>query len=417
MRAEIVTIGTELLLGQIVDTNAAYLARTLSAVGYDAHFRQTVGDNYQRAVEAVSLALGRSDVVLVSGGLGPTEDDVTREVVAGAAGVPLELSAEALDQVEAYFRRLGREMLASQRRQALVPRGSRVIPNPVGTAPGFAWEGDGRAIIALPGVPAELEAMTRSWVVPYLQERARRAGQSGVILSRVLRVTGPGEAAVEQALQDLLHGRSNPTVATYAGTGEVHVRITARAPDEEAARALLAPVEREALRRLRDAVYGFDDQTLESVVVDLLRRASARLAVAESCTGGLVGDRLTNVPGVSECLVEDLVVYSNEAKMRHLGVDARILSEHGAVSEPCALAMARGVAARAAADLGLAITGIAGPGGGTPTKPVGLVYLAVAGRGGTRVERHVFGGDRIQVKRRSAQAALDLLRRFLLEAS
>lgn len=410
-----VSIGTELLLGQVVDTNAAYLARKLSEVGYDAYFRQTVGDNHRRAVQAVALALERADVVLISGGLGPTEDDVTREVVAAVVGAPLEESPEALDQVEAYFRRARREMLPVQRRQALVPRGARIIPNPVGSAPGFAWEGHQRAVVALPGVPAELRAMTETWVVPYLRELARSRGERAVVFSRVLRFAGIGEAALEQRLVDLLHGRANPTLATYAGTGEVSLRITARAADEPAARALVEPVERAVLERVGEFCYGFDGDTLESVVVQLLGRRAWKLAVAESCTGGLVGDRLTNVPGVSAYLLEDVVAYSNDAKVRRLGVDPHLIADHGAVSEACALAMAEGVRRTAGADVGLAVTGIAGPGGGSAEKPVGLVYVAAAWPGGARAERHHFAGDRWQVKQRAAVAALWLLRRCLVE--
>ncbi|HEY8498874.1 MAG TPA: competence/damage-inducible protein A [Limnochordales bacterium] len=416
MRAEILTIGTELLLGQIVDTNAAYLARKLSELGYDAYFRQTVGDNHRRAVMALSLALERSDVVIVSGGLGPTEDDVTREVVAAAVGAPLEESAEALAQLQAYLQRVGRPLLPAQRRQALVPRGARVIPNPVGTAPGFAWEGAGRAVVALPGVPGELRAMVESWVAPYLAEWARERGQAGVIHSRVLRFVGIGESDLERALLDLLHGRTNPTLATYAGTGEVSLRITARAPDRAAAEAMVAPVEQAVLERVGRFCYGFDGDTLESVVLRELERRGWRLAVAESCTGGLVGDRLTNVPGASAVLVEDVVAYANEAKERRLGVDGELLRQHGAVSEACARAMAEGVRRLSGADVGLATTGIAGPGGGTPEKPVGLVYVAVACPGRTVAEQHRFGGDRLHVKARAATAALALLRRCLVEA-
>lgn len=417
MRAEIVSIGTELLLGQIVDTNAAYMAQKLSEIGYDAHFRQTVGDNHRRAVQAVALAIERADVVLISGGLGPTEDDITRDVVAAAVGAPLEVSEEAASHVEDYFRRLGREMIPSQRRQALIPQGGRVIPNRLGTAPGFAWEGQGKAVVALPGVPRELRAMMEGWVIPYLRERARRlAGIEGIVFSRTLRFVGVGEAALEQVLIDLIHRRENPTLATYAGTGEVSLRITARARDEGEARALIAPVERAVLERAGAFCYGFDADTLESAVVTLLSRRNWKLAVAESCTGGLVGDRLTNVPGVSAYLLEDVVAYSNEAKIHRLGVDPEVIRLHGAVSEACARAMAEGVRGTSGADAGLAVTGVAGPGGGSAEKPVGLVFMAVALPSGTPVERHQFAGDRLQVKQRAATAALDLLRRGLLGA-
>lgn len=417
MRAEIVSIGTELLLGQIVDTNAAYLARQLGRIGVDCYFRQTVGDNFRRALHCVSLALERADVVILVGGLGPTEDDITRQVAAAAVGAELYEDPEALAMVEAYFQRLQRPMQPHQRRQALIPRGAKVIPNPNGSAPGFAWEGQGKAVLALPGPPAELSAMVESWVLDYLRELARRRGEDRVIHSRLLRFVGIGEAALEEALRDLIRAQTNPTLATYAGLGEVSLRITACAPDLEQAQRLVDQVCRQVEDRVGSYLYGYDDDTLEQVVVRLLERTGRTLAVAESCTGGLIGDRLTNVPGVSRFLVEVAVTYSNEAKVRRLGVDPEILRVHGAVSEPCAQAMAEGIRRSAGADLGLAVTGIAGPGGATETKPVGLVYVAISDGAQARVESHRFPGERRLVKARAAQAALDLLRRHLLAVS
>ena len=417
MRAEIVSIGTELLLGQIVDTNAAYLARQLSSLGIDCHFRQTVGDNFRRALHVVSLALERADVVFLVGGLGPTDDDITRQVAAAAVGQELQEDPQALALVEAYFRRLERPMQPRQRRQAMLPRGAQVIPNPNGSAPGFAWEGGGKVIVALPGPPVELTAMTESWVVPYLARLVRERGLRRVIRSRVLKFVGIGEAALEEALRDLIENQSNPTLATYAGTGEVSLRITASAPDDAAADRLLEDMERVVRERVGTYLYGFGDETLEEVVVRLLEAFGRTLAVAESCTGGLIGDRLTNVPGVSRYLLEVAVTYSNESKIRRLGVDPDVLREHGAVSEACARAMAEGVRRTAGADLGLAVTGIAGPTGETPQKPVGLVFVAATDGRTCRVEQHRFPGQRRNVKMRAAQAALDLLRRLLLDSS
>lgn len=414
LTAEIVSIGTELLLGQIVDTNAAYLARRLSELGIECYYRQTVGDNVRRAVHTVSLALERADVVLLVGGLGPTDDDVTRQVAASVVGVPLCEHPDALSHVESYFRRLERPLSPGQRRQALVPQDARIIPNPVGTAPGFVWEGAGRTLVALPGPPGELVAMVDGWVVPYLAERARQAGAQRVIYSRVLRFTGIGEAALEDRLRDLIDAQSNPTLATYAGVGEVSLRITAAAPNEEQARALVAPLERVVRERLGPYCYGTGDETLEGVVAELLAQRHLTLAIAESCTGGRVTDAFTDVPGVSRVLVETVVAYSNESKVRRLGVDRAVLEAYGAVSEPCARAMAEGARRTAPADVGLGITGIAGPTGGSPDKPVGLVYLAAALPWGTVAERHLFGGDRRSVKARAARAALDLLRRQIL---
>ncbi len=417
LTAEIVSIGTELLLGQIVDTNATYLARRLSEVGVACYFRQTVGDNVRRAVQAVSLALERADVVLLVGGLGPTDDDVTRQVAASVVGVGLQEHPEALSHVESYFRRIGRPMTPGQRRQALVPQGARIIPNPVGTAPGFLWEGSGKILIALPGPPGELTAMVDGWVLPHLADRARQAGAGQVFYSRVLRFTGIGEAALEDRLRDLIASQSNPTLATYAGVGEVSLRITAAAADEERARALVEPVEQAVRERLGLYCYGVGDATLEGVVAELLEKRGLTLAIAESCTGGNVSDALTDIPGISRVLLETVVAYSNGAKVRRLGVEPAVLEAHGAVSEACARAMAEGVRRTAEADVGLGITGIAGPSGGSPEKPVGLVYVAAALPWATVAERHLFGGDRRAIKVRAARAALDLLRRQLLKGA
>ena len=414
MRAEIVSIGTELLLGQIVDTNAAYLARQLSALGLDCFYRQTVGDNVRRALHAVSLALERADVVLLVGGLGPTDDDITRQVAAGAVGTELEEHPEALALVEAYFRRLNRPMQPHQRRQALLPRGARVIPNANGSAPGFAWEGGGKAVVALPGPPLELQAMVEGWVASYLAELVRRREGGRVIRSRLLRFVGIGEAALEEQLQDLIRSQSNPTLATYAGVGEVSLRLTASAPDATEADRLLDGLEQQVRARVGSYLYGTGEQSLEEAVVELLQQQGCTLAVAESCTGGLIGDRLTNVPGVSRHLLEVAVVYSNEAKVRRLGVSPELLEAHGAVSEACVRAMAQGVRRTAGSDIGLAVSGIAGPGGGTADKPVGLVFVAVADADACQVEQHRFPGQRRTVKWRASQAALDLLRRWLL---
>ncbi len=411
MIAEIVSVGTELLMGQIVDSNAAYISSRLPEVGYRVYFRQTVGDNLERLTQTLKLALSRADVVITIGGLGPTMDDLTREGIAAALGEPLILDHDLQAELQEKFRQRGYPMVESILRQAYRPACARPLPNPNGTAPGLITEKDGKAVIALPGPPAELIPMFDQYVLPYLRERA--GGAPGVILSRVLRVCGMGESLVEDRIKDLMHG-SNPTVAPYAKTGEVHLRITASAPSPAQAEEMIAQMEGQIRERLGNAIYGVNDQTLEQAVMELLWAKGATVAVAESCTGGLIGHRLTEVPGSSRAMIGGVVAYSNELKVRLLGVPEAVLQEHGAVSEPTACAMAEGIRRLTGADYGIGTTGIAGPTGGTAEKPVGLVYIAVATPSGTRVREHRFLGRRSEIKWRASQAALVMLREELL---
>jgi nicotinamide-nucleotide amidase len=410
MRAEILSVGTELLLGQIVDTNAAYIARALADLGIDVFFKQTVGDNPQRIQEALRLALGRADTVLITGGLGPTEDDLTVDAVASALGEQLVEDVAVSEHVRMFFAARGRTPTSNVFKQALVPRSARIIPNGRGTAPGIHLERDGQMIFIMPGVPYEMEAMMREYVLPTL--RARAGGQ--VIRSVVLRVTGEGESAVEMRIKDLL-AHTTPTIAPYAKLGEVHLRLTAKGPADTVAQQLVDG-ERRVRERLGTLIYGRDDQSLEEVVGRLLARGGATLAVAESCTGGLLAQRLTSIPGSSAYFLEGIVAYSNAAKMALLGVPQAVLDAHGAVSAEVAEAMAGGIRERAGATFGVSITGVAGPAGGTDEKPVGLVYLGLAGAGDPQHRRVTFGGQpgRAGIRHLAAQAALNLLRLHLL---
>lgn len=412
MRAEIISVGTELLLGEIVDTNAAFLGRRLAELGMDVYYRQTVGDNQVRLVAAFELALSRADLVLVSGGLGPTMDDITREALAEVLGDRLCLDEGALRQLEAHFTRLGRPMTDNNRRQAYRPSNADFITNRRGTAPGILAHHQGRTIICMPGVPRELETMFEGEVIPRLL-RNSNGEKNRVIKSRTLLLTGLGESAAENAIADIIKEQTNPTIAPYAGLGEVRLRLTATAAGAEEALALIHPLEARLRERLGDVIYGVDGDTLEGVVAEKLTNRGLILAVAESCTGGLVSHRLTNIPGSSVFFRQGMIVYSNEAKKELLDVPDEVLEEFGAVSPQVAEAMARGVRLAGDADLGLAITGIAGPGGATPTKPVGLVYLALAYDGDCLVEKHTFSGQREEVKYRASQAALNLLRLHL----
>lgn len=409
MRVELVMIGTELLLGDTVDTNASYLAEGLARHGIDLYYKSTVGDNWLRLIEVLSQALSRSDLVITSGGLGPTMDDLTREAAAAVTNCPLERNEEAEALMEAFFQRLGRTMTQNNRKQAYLPRGAQAIPNSWGTAPGILWEMHGKTLICLPGVPRELKGMFEETVLPYL--RAHSEGQ--VLVSRTLHFAGIGESQLEEEIRDILLEQGNPTVAPYASFGMVKLRITAKAPSELQARQLIAPVERQLRKRVGEFVYAVDGELLEEVVGRLLRGRGETVTSAESCTGGLIAHRITDVAGSSDYFERGFVTYSNAAKVQDLGVRSSTLEAFGAVSEECVREMAAGVRRHSDADWGLAVTGIAGPGGGTDEKPVGLVYMAVASAKETVTERHQFQGSRSDIKFRVAQAALNLLRRQL----
>lgn len=407
VRAELVMIGTELLLGQTVDTNAAYMAEQLAANGINVYFKATVGDNWTRLAGVLTQALTRADVVITSGGLGPTDDDLTREVVSAVLRRPLVEDEQALQTIESWFRNSGRTMPASNRKQALVPEGARVITNGHGTAPGFIVEHDGKLIVSVPGVPHEMRAMVENGVLPYLR---RHFQLEGTLYSRNLKFYGIGESALEEKLRDLFRS-TNPTVAPYAGMGEVKVRLTTRARSAEEAEQMFAPVEQEIIRRVGEYMYGVGDDTMEIVAGRALREAGWTVALAESCTGGLVAKRLTDVPGSSTYFLGGVVAYSNDAKMQLLGVSEDALREHGAVSAQVAEEMAAGAARRFGATIGVSVTGIAGPDGGSEAKPVGLVFIGCAVRGKVHSYRFQFSGDRERVRRWTAQAALDVIRR------
>ena len=412
MQVELLSVGTELLLGEIVDTNAAYLAEKLSELGINVYHKTTVGDNAERLAAALRISLGRCDVVLATGGLGPTEDDITAAAVAQVAGVELVEDEATAERIRSFARQRRIKLLDKLLKQARVPRGSTVVPNGVGTAPGFILPQESKTVIALPGVPAEMKAMAEQTVLPYLAELAAEEG-SATIVSRVLRLVGIGESQVEAEISELIQGQSNPTIAPLARSYEVHLRLTARAPDRAGAEGIVAPLEAAIRERLGEYIYGADDETLESAVGGLLREGNVTLAVAESCTGGLIGHRLTNVPGSSDYLLASLVTYSNESKIKLLGVPAETIREHGAVSAETAAAMAEGVRRAAEADVGLSATGIAGPTGGTPRKPVGLVYIGLCDEADTVTEEHRLRGNRVMIKERASQMALYGLYRSL----
>lgn len=409
MKAELVIIGTELLLGQTIDTNATFLAQELAKLGIGVYYKSTVGDNWLRMIEVLANALSRSDLVITSGGLGPTMDDLTREAIAAVANRPLKLDSQALAAIEDYFRQTNRTMSENNRKQAFVPEGSVIIPNRWGTAPGIILNLGQKTIIALPGVPRELKGMVKETVIPYLAENAAE----GVLISRTLKFAGIGESQLVEIIHEELKLQSNPTIAPYASMGEIKLRITAKADSEGAAQELIKPVEQRLIELLSPYYFGADEDTLEAVVGAMLLNRSETLAAAESCSGGLIANRITNVPGSSEYFERGYVTYSNEAKIELLGVDPELIKKYGAVSREVAVQMAEGARKRAGTDWAVAVTGIAGPGGGTETKPVGLVHIAVSSKGHTIAEEFRFKGTREEIKHRVSQAALNLLRREL----
>ena len=410
--AEILTIGTEMLLGDLVDTNTAWLSSRLAALGVPVYRHTTVGDNRQRIIAALLEAATRSDLIITTGGLGPTSDDLTNECLGLAAARKMVEYPEARRHVDEMFKRFGRKPTPSNYKQALFPEGSKLVPNPLGTAMGALLELDGALVATFPGVPGEMKRMFEETLEPLIKERS-----DGSIVSRTLWFTGIGESALAEKVQDLLDA-SNPTVAPLAGQGKVRLRVTARAATPKEAEKKIVPVADKILSRLEDYYFGENDETLEGAVGTLLTEKGVTLALAESCTGGLLAKRLTDRAGSSAYFMEGLVTYSNEAKERLLGVPHELLVEHGAVSEPVARAMAEGARRGAGTDYGLSVTGVAGPDGGTEEKPVGLVFVGLSDEEGTVAERldlSAFRRSREAIRERSATRAFDLLRRRILK--
>jgi len=413
--AEIVSIGTELLLGQILDSDAPFLAQRLSALGVNVFFRTTVGDNAVRVGDTLRQALSRADIVICIGGLGPTQDDLTRDAIAGALGVPLQRDPVLVAHLTQWFARKGiLQPKPSIFRQADVPFGGIPMPNSYGTAPGLWIEHDGKVVVALPGPPSEFEPMVEASLLPMLRRYLGATEQ--VIVSRTLRLVGMGEAEAESQLLDLMKG-SNPSVAPYAKQAEVQLRVTASAVTTDLANALIQPIVDEIKSRLGIAVYSDNDDDLETRVVMMLVERGESVATAESCTGGLLAGRLTGVPGSSEVFGTGVVAYSNATKVALVGVQQATLDAVGAVSHDVAAELAVGIRKVSGATYGIGITGIAGPGGGSDEKPVGLVFVGLAHPDGVDVVRTVHTGSRQDVRLRSTQQALGMLRSAILRRS
>ncbi|EGD47265.1 competence/damage-inducible protein CinA [Ruminiclostridium papyrosolvens DSM 2782] len=410
MKAEILAVGTELLMGQIVNTNAQYISSKLPEAGVGVYYHSVVGDNPDRLEDSLKLALERCDIVITTGGLGPTQDDLTKETISRVCGKKLVIHEESLNKIKNYFSRLGRQMTPNNEKQAYMPEGCIVLKNNNGTAPGCIIEMGEKAVIMLPGPPVEMKPMFLDYVMPYFKNKGAYS-----LKSVILRVFGIGESAMETKIMDLIDGQTNPTIATYAKEGEVTIRITASVPMGQSAEQILMPVVNEIKRRTGENLYSDKDETLDSVAAGLLFENNITIATAESCTGGLISEMLTDVPGISKVFMGGAVTYSNEAKMEYLGVKEQTLKAHGAVSRETAAEMAEGIRKRLKTDIGISVTGIAGPGGGTDEKPVGLVYVGLSSEGGTITKELRLSGNRKKIRTITALNVFDLIRRHVLK--
>lgn len=366
MITELISVGTEILLGNIVNTNSAYLSEKCALLGLSVYYQDVVGDNEGRMRDVIRTALDRSDVVILTGGLGPTEDDITKEVTADLMGMSLKEDSHSRKLIDKYLKEYEknnpqRRITKNNYKQAMVPEGAIVLDNHNGTAPGLILEKKGKTAILLPGPPNELKPMFEEYVVPYLQKN-----QPEIIVSQMVKISGIGESQVAEEIQDLIESQTNPTIAPYAKTGEVHLRVTASAENEKACRKLIKPVVKELKKRFGENVFATDEsKTLEEAVIDLLKEKDLKLSLAESLTGGMIAQRIVNVSGASEVFGYGFVTYSNKAKHKCLGVKKRTLKEQGAVSAKCAREMAKGACKASGADISISVTGLAGPGGGT----------------------------------------------------
>ncbi len=410
MRAEIIATGTELLSGGLPDTNSIFLSEELMLIGLETAFKTVVGDNEKDMEEAFRRALDRANAVIITGGLGPTEDDITRKVVAKILKRRLVLNEDALKAVKSTLAGRRKEYANTSDRQALIPGGARLLANPVGIAPGFFLDEGDKFVAALPGVPREMQAMFRGGLRQALE--GRFSGKL-FIRRRVLRTCGISESKINEAISDILK-KENPVVGLTAKETGVDIRIIARETGSELSQVLAERTDAKIREKLGDAVYGVDGQDMEEVVGALLKQRRLKLSVAESCTGGLIGARITNISGSSEYFERGVVAYSNSAKTEMLGVPKELIDRRGAVSREVAEAMAQGIRQAARTDMGLSVTGIAGPGGGTKEKPVGLVYISLSSAQGVKTDEHKFLGNREQIRIKASQMALDMVRRHLI---
>ena len=410
MKAEIIAVGTEILLGDIVNTNSAYLAKELALLGIDVYHQSCVGDNEQRLIDTFSEGLKRSDIIITTGGLGPTSDDITKEVACKIFDQKIELDKKSLEKIEKFFKNIGTEMTENNKKQAYFPKNSIILENENGTAPGAILSKDKKIIIILPGPPKEMIPMFEYKVKPYLKSMNKE-----VLISKTLKFFGIGESTLESKIIDIIKEQSNPTVAIYVSNMELRLRITAKAENEDKANEIIIPIIKKVKDRVGEFIYAEDNISIEEVVSKILVEKNLTIATAESCTGGLVSSTLINYPGISSVFMEGCVTYSNESKINRLGVSENTLIKYGAVSEETAREMAEGIAKNLNTNVAISTTGIAGPGGGTEDKPVGLVYIGIYINGKTTVKKYILQGNRQDIRLRATKNALNDLRLRLLE--
>ncbi len=408
--AEIIAVGTELLLGNTANTDAQDVSQVLSELGIHCYFHTTVGDNDGRVKQAIEIAKGRADIIITTGGLGPTYDDMTKQTVCEAFHTPLVLHEPSWQRIVDYFKKINRPLTNNNRQQAMLPEGCTIMQNDWGTAPGCAFEADGKHILMLPGPPHECRAMLKNCAMPYL---AKLCGQT--IVSRKVKIFGMGESQVEDLVADYIKNAANPTIAPYAKDGECFLRVTASAENHDTAFAITEPAVKRLQEILGDVVYGIDVETLEEVVLELLKKHGKTLAVAESCTGGMLASRITSLSGSSQVFLGGAVTYTNKMKNVLLGVPLELLKKHGAVSRPVAEEMARGICTVTGADFGIGITGLAGPQGDGSDNPVGTVHIALFERQTGEISHieGVFGDERRRIRTMSSSTALNMLRKKL----
>jgi len=407
MKSEIISVGTELLLGNTVNTDAQFLSQRCADLGIDVYYHTVVGDNIERLKEVTKIAINRSDLIIYTGGLGPTSDDITKEVVSKFLNVKLELNQLYLKEIEKYFKNINREMTENNIKQAYIPKGSIVLKNDVGTAPGVFLSKNGSKIIFLPGPPVELETMFNRYVVPLLVNEY-------TIKSRVIKTIGIGESQLDDMLDNLIKTQTNPTIATYAKEGQVDIRITAKGKEEDNINLLIGELTSEVSKIIADYIYSYNDESVEEVFYSLLKEKNMKVAFCESCTGGLITSRFTRIPGVSGVLDRGLVTYSNEAKINELGVKEETLKKYGAVSEQTAIEMAEGLLKKSDVDIAISTTGIAGPSSDDSNKPIGLVYIGIVDKNKSYAIEYHFSGNRESIQKKATNYAFNEGRKFLL---
>lgn len=410
MKAEIIAVGTEILLGDIVNTNAQYLAKELALLGIDVYYQSSVGDNKERLLKAFKDGLDRSDIIITTGGLGPTNDDITKEVACEVLNQTLELHKSSLEKIEEFFKKLGIEMTENNKKQAYFPKNAIVLDNKNGTAPGAILRENEKYIIILPGPPKEMKPMFENEAKPYINSIT-----NNTLISKTLKLFGIGESLLDTKISDIINEQDNPTVAPYISDMELRLRITAKSDSESKAHNIIEPVVEKIKSRVGEFIYAEDNVSIETVVSKMLVEKNLTISTAESCTGGLVSSTLINYPGISSVFMEGCVTYSNESKVSRLGVNPITLKVHGAVSEEIAKEMAEGIAKNLGTNVAISTTGIAGPDGGSYDKPVGLVYIGIYINGKTTVNKYIFNGNRQEIRFRATKNALNDLRLRLLE--